>query len=1153
MGRILSIHKNKEKAANYWIESYQYNKQVIDNIEDPSVPNIQKVLTAIPSPFARMHLFDTAFKIATRELKKKNDDNEKDATLYDKMISECFDLLELLFEKNSLIKKKPNLNIIPWNPKNEIDKLYKSNETSHQHLGSVLEKYIITNQEIEKFNTFYLFELDNEIIGGTSPYSIVYTKPDLNVKSNTNLKKVNGKVFFQDYDPLKDRDLRFIQYLYSFFKENPELQKYAENIYNYLQEYKKFLGNSISNIINEEFTGVDPLTLDDGKEITIFNKTLLIHIGDDIIQIISPLKIKSSKLPDELKEKEIVPLVLKDGYNIKNESDNNFKIPFEVKESLIKRTIPGTYKRHPYIVVNDFLSDTLIKVNYKINSDYFVTLRDENSNISHDYLLPIKPLYFDFFTSKDLQNNIRFKVISKNSVRVYLDIPVEGGKVTFHKEYLVDATDENKTKNNCGEIVNLDVYFAFFPLFKVTNDSDFNDYYKVLMVDTEIDKELELIFYNDDNKSYEPNTNTNKKIKKTIRNDKKNSNSSIGSYYYEANFPFQYIQLTVKPDKYTNEKYESIIVPKYKEIRKLNGTYNIAVDFGTTNSHIALLEENDNKEPESLSISDKDLQVILFPEIKKNQSGKTLTEIYEDISGDVNNKLITTQINEFIPSIINSGDNPKYYFPVRTALSSIKEFNPAQIDVLGNINISFTFGKLRISDEQNIFSNLKWQVNKDENDKKIEAFLSELLLLARNKILLNGGDPKQSKIIWFKPLSMYAGYQNKYNAIWSNIVKKYFHSLSDDNIVVITESSAPYFYYKKTGKTSSTTPILSVDIGGGSTDIAFFIDNEPKFGSSFNFAGNSIWAPNSVLGYAHDSLAEPEGIYKIGLSLIENLKTKHSDNDFFKNIYHDKKNYDKKALHPNELFNTLFSWDEQLKITQELSNNSYIKFLILFHFSAIMYYSLVLLKLKLSNEKDNNKIIPENIIVSGNGSKYLKILDPNDKYPMIASYVKELIKNIFEIDTNNLKIIKTVKEKEATCMGGLYELSNGKIKDINETVLYYGNNEDSFKMLKKYKDINDKLKEEITQSVEKFIDIFFDINLNLDFKKNFLLDFPEPIEDYRNDFKKDINKYLTIAIDERKENFSPEDEIEDALFFYPLNYIIKEISKKFFEQNEDVI
>ena len=57
----------------------------------------------------------------------------------------------------------------------------------------------------------------------------------------------------------------------------------------------------------------------------------------------------------------------------------------------------------------------------------------------------------------------------------------------------------------------------------------------------------------------------------------------------------------------------------------------------------------------------------------------------------------------------------------------------------------------------------------------------------------------------------------------------------------MTESAAPYYYYEASAQTVTTKPVLSIDIGGGSTDIVFFVDKTPKFGTSFNFAGNGLW------------------------------------------------------------------------------------------------------------------------------------------------------------------------------------------------------------------------------------------------------------------------------------------------------------------------
>ena len=52
-----------------------------------------KAGTAIPSPLARMELFDTAFHIVASDQKN----NLKGRTIYHQLVSDCLDVLQLIF------------------------------------------------------------------------------------------------------------------------------------------------------------------------------------------------------------------------------------------------------------------------------------------------------------------------------------------------------------------------------------------------------------------------------------------------------------------------------------------------------------------------------------------------------------------------------------------------------------------------------------------------------------------------------------------------------------------------------------------------------------------------------------------------------------------------------------------------------------------------------------------------------------------------------------------------------------------------------------------------------------------------------------------------------------------------------------------------
>ena len=71
---------------------------------------------------------------------------------------------------------------------------------------------------------------------------------------------------------------------------------------------------------------------------------------------------------------------------------------------------------------------------------------------------------------------------------------------------------------------------------------------------------------------------------------------------------------------------------------------------------------------------------------------------------------------------------------------------------------------------------------------------------------------------------------------WDNALKKYF---GEDTTTRMTESSAPILYFFK--RYATATSLINIDIGGGTTDIAFSNNKDIAFVTSFRFASNVLF------------------------------------------------------------------------------------------------------------------------------------------------------------------------------------------------------------------------------------------------------------------------------------------------------------------------
>ncbi|MBL0288425.1 MAG: hypothetical protein IPQ19_13740 [Bacteroidetes bacterium] len=164
--------------------------------------------SSIPSVFARMHLIDSAFKITA----KKIDAN----TPYKKIVSDTLDLLELIFiDRHNIQFEK-----------------FEESYGECTALNDAINQAKVDNANFVYHLIYYKIDETNKILlGATSPYTVVYTSPNLrrdlgNVKIK-GLKK-DYFLFGQKDCPLGDREQIFINYVFSSLKDFDSTKLYLE-------------------------------------------------------------------------------------------------------------------------------------------------------------------------------------------------------------------------------------------------------------------------------------------------------------------------------------------------------------------------------------------------------------------------------------------------------------------------------------------------------------------------------------------------------------------------------------------------------------------------------------------------------------------------------------------------------------------------------------------------------------------------------------------------------------------------------------------------------------------------------------------------------------------------------------------------------------
>jgi hypothetical protein len=1136
MSKIFGYTK---KGGQHWFNSDAYSDKEIEAIKDPEGGSEISLPTAIPSPFARIDLVKTAFRNIAKSPNLKaytKDGNVVSGKDDEKLVSDALDLAEMLFNIDSI---KDKIKIIVWDKESEIEKLKTSSNKGHRQLAETLELYLEQDKESYNFDLLkrlYLVEYNHKIIGCTSPATLFFaTANDL---SHAQIKLTKNDITFDDeYTPLYERDSEFQKYFYLLFKANPTFSQRLTVVNEYLEKNLKILDTENHNLY-EEIKNLNATSfatayseLDTGitgNSVEVIGVALRKRKKEDIVNSIlsSDFIIQSSKYRGELK-----PLVLQNNLNkpfryANDNWDNSIKIPFTDNETVLeKRRLPSVNIQYPYLTVSDFLEPYLIRLVYPINKDKFF---DGNVNIevgddSKGFILPLKKQFFDYFNSNDLLSSLpnkpKIEMVqgAAGSVKVILRIPVakQGEYISFERIYYQSSEKPNEEQNK-GVIVEHQFGVTLFPFIK-TNNPNIESYYRVQLVDRDVtgvlkNTDYDLRFFS--NTEQDP---IDVRAKKTRSSKKPDAVETATSQYYVLHNEFDFIQVK----NVVASGASGIIIPKWQPYSQGNEVFSFAVDFGTTNTHIEYKIGNGSPKPFDITADDVQIATLFHP-----------TKTTEDFGGTGAIAIRELIEHEFVPQHLGNGS--EYKFPHRTVIAESHSLNvETETFSLADFNIPFIYE--RKPEKDKIQSNLKWAKKEKGNEKRVRAYFEKIIMLLRNKVLFNRGNLAQTKLVWFYPSSMKPARKSQLESTWNELFNLYFNPTQQ--AVGITESLAPFYYFKGTNKLQggSFKPVVSIDIGGGTTDVVVFKQNKPLLMTSFKFAANAIFGD----GFSEYGAASSNGLISKYFSYYENLlatnklydlskvlssikdKNKTEDiNAFFFSIENNPKIKDKKLFS----YNSLLSNDEDLKI------------IFIYFYSAIIYHIADLMKQKQIE-------LPKHIVFSGTGSKVLNVITSDLK--ILANLSKTIFENVYnqKFDKDGLSI-ETEKEmpKEVTCKGGLMLNAEDLAIDIRTIKATHTCLNGVEKLT--YEQLDETAKANIANYVGEFNNFFFNLNAQFSFADYFNAT-AKSMEIFKDELSKHLRDYLEEGLEFNKkldEIATDDKEIEETLFFYPLIGAINNLS-----------
>lgn len=1071
---VLNIFDATGNPNTGWRNTEKLNESAISQLKDKSA-RTTNALNAVPSPFSRLHTFDTAFKLVTRDLKEGED---RASEIYRELVSDCLDAIELSFNANYHQSQGDPLTFVNWSP-SDLGNLY-SGGYGQQILAKTLQTFIEADFDNANLD-ISIIKYNGLVIAGSSPFTLMFSSSNLDKsrseqpgsrfrseRYNTGFDLVNpgsGKLYFSKIIPFSKRTEAFKNYLIGLFDQHRQLKE----------------GRS-----------------------KVFWEYLVVEGADRITLKPSPTKPNLSANGGVFRMGDIQL----------NSNADTFS--------------------------TEIFNDHIVQLEYKLNENYFYTpkYRHDREDRKFDFLLPLKPEFFNHFPVEDIPKHFAYELVGD---RVRVTYRNEELEKPITKDYVIHG--KNKTE---GKIVSIgkDIHYSFmlgiFPFIKVVHSDgspikEYNDFYKVnLSVDGGLNPSslrtdsFGLEFFRIEQDGVEKISadgelyNAKREVRRAFETP-----DAFASIYYQINGS-HFDLMSISLQKVTGlEQVTGMVIPKWKEKRLGDKQFDFSVDFGTTNTFIAYTDDpNHHTMPKPFDIGVNELQMVMLHDIPKISGGSSVTATYLKESTTRNLvKLIVC--NEFVPAVFLPAEpQSTFKMPFRTAVYQKKRLN--SFNLFSDMNIHFGYQKTEIDatavEYQETVANLKWNISslKDLGSRsRVEGFIEELCMLFKYKVLLNNGNPKLTRLKWFIPQSLSEASIELYEKIWIEKVKKIL--LSGHLPERVYESEAPFYFLERTGKIENNDAVLSIDIGGGSTDAMLFVNKQPRLGTSFNFAGNILWS-NGYNQLSND--AKENGFYQKINSLIQDNVEK---DPFLKSSM---PAYVNKST--DEIINFWLTNDDKTNVTGFLKDPDF-KIVYLFHYCSVLYHLAQLLK-------SNNYQEPSCVIFSGNGSRYIDFIANEKTLADITAYI---FGKVFEKEVRKPQVILPEENrKEATSYGGIFKKGEMKFRSIS----YLGTTIPFEKgaSIRTYTDVENNItdiKPSIKQNIIQMLDIIEGLNDVVNFKTQLNIEFS--IGAVRNFIEQQIDSNFDKGYGIRKEKISYEYEenVSDSLFFYPLIGVVFELSR----------
>jgi hypothetical protein len=427
-------------------------------------------------------------------------------------------------------------------------------------------------------------------------------------------------------------------------------------------------------------------------------------------------------------------------------------------------------------------------------------MRPYGANLQHQGrpvtpIIPIKDELLNYLTTNDLRNRIRFEP-SNEGIVVKLRLPLSGpdGKGR-------DFEMKREFRLQANEVISIPSapVLEVWPNFKASNWKAYYTYFSTTGEDT---------FY------AEPYALSDMSVVQTFENNRGATERQITrtSLFPEA-MKCKAQVTDIQTNVIRSEEAGVLLITQPQQLPQPTRTWAVGVDFGTTGTNVYA---NDyNREPFLIQFEKRFLQVTAASEARRSC-------LYDDfLPGNPEDTPFLSFFHDF-----QKANNP----PLRPLLD-------------GHIYFLLDYEKFNAT-AQGMATDLKWSSDPTVRIRT-QAFLEQLCLQCAAEAVANGS--KEISWRFSFPTAFSAKDQDEFRQIWKQITETCASvtglAQSDSTPKDEPESivSARFFAEHPRVKAPFAIGTVCIDIGGGTSDISIWQDNELRWQTSLRFAGRDIF------------------------------------------------------------------------------------------------------------------------------------------------------------------------------------------------------------------------------------------------------------------------------------------------------------------------